>query len=42
VAQAVVPVEEGDTEETLSRRILTEEHTIYANAIRHIIDHGTS
>jgi phosphoribosylglycinamide formyltransferase-1 len=41
VAQAVVPVENGDTEDTLSKRILREEHTIYAKAIRHIIEHGT-
>ena len=33
VAQAVVPVEESDTAETLSARILKEEHRIYAEAI---------
>jgi phosphoribosylglycinamide formyltransferase-1 len=33
VLQAVVPVMNDDTEETLSARILTEEHRIYAEAI---------
>lgn len=37
VAQAVVPVMDDDTEETLSARILEQEHTIYAEAIR-VID----
>jgi phosphoribosylglycinamide formyltransferase 1 len=34
LAQAVVPVLDDDTEETLSARILTEEHRIYTEAIR--------
>ena len=34
ILQAAVPVVEGDTEQTLSARILTEEHTIYTEAIR--------
>jgi len=36
VAQAVVPVEDEDNEDTLSARILEKEHTIYAEAIREI------
>jgi phosphoribosylglycinamide formyltransferase-1 len=34
VLQAVVPVLQDDTEETLSARILVEEHRIYSEAIR--------
>lgn len=34
VAQAAVPVEEGDTEETLSARILEHEHRIYREAVK--------
>lgn len=34
VLQAAVPVSEDDTEETLSERILTEEHRIYPDAVR--------
>ena len=34
VLQAVVPVRAGDTEETLSERILAEEHRIYPEAVR--------
>ncbi len=34
VLQAAVPVLPGDTEETLSRRILAEEHRIYPEAVR--------
>ncbi|HVO57708.1 MAG TPA: phosphoribosylglycinamide formyltransferase [Dongiaceae bacterium] len=33
VLQAVVPVEDGDTEETLGARILKEEHRIYTEAV---------
>ncbi len=33
ILQAAVPVLEGDTEETLSARILVEEHRIYSEAI---------
>lgn len=41
LAQAVVPVEENDTVETLSNRILREEHTIYAKAIRQLLEART-
>ena len=34
VIQAAVPVLAGDTEETLARRILKEEHRIYAEAVQ--------
>ncbi len=34
IIQAAVPVAPDDTEETLSARILTEEHRIYPEAIR--------
>src|SRR6266581_744050 len=34
IIQAAVPVMEGDTEETLSARIVTEEHSIYPEAVR--------
>ena len=34
IIQAAVPVLDGDTADTLSARILTEEHTIYPKAIR--------
>ena len=34
IIQAAVPVMEGDTEETLSARIVTEEHRIYPEAVR--------
>lgn len=34
IMQAVVPVEEGDTEDSLSQRIHNEEHRIYPEAIR--------
>ena len=34
IIQAAVPVKEGDTVETLSKRILSEEHRIYPEAIR--------
>jgi phosphoribosylglycinamide formyltransferase-1 len=37
LAQAVVPVRDGDTEETLSARILAEEHRIYTDAVRLIL-----
>lgn len=36
LAQAVVPVLPGDTEDTLSARILAEEHKIYPDAIREL------
>jgi phosphoribosylglycinamide formyltransferase 1 len=34
IIQAAVPVQEGDTEESLSARIQTEEHRIYPQAIK--------
>lgn len=37
VAQAVVPVREDDTAETLSARILAEEHRIYTEAVRLVL-----
>jgi len=33
LAQAAVPVMEGDTEETLSARVLVEEHRLYSETI---------
>ena len=38
VMQAVVPVEDGDTEDTLSARILKEEHRIYSEAVKIILE----
>lgn len=38
IIQAVVPVLDDDTEESLSERILAEEHEIYAEAIRRFAD----
>ena len=38
VMQAVVPVFDDDTEDSLSARILAEEHRIYPEAIRRILD----
>jgi phosphoribosylglycinamide formyltransferase-1 len=40
VLQAPVPVLEGDTEESLATRILVEEHRIYPEAIRIVLDGG--
>ena len=40
ILQATVPVEEGDTAETLSARILKEEHRIYTDAIRLVLSGG--
>jgi phosphoribosylglycinamide formyltransferase-1 len=37
ICQAVVPVEDGDSEETLAARILREEHRIYAEAINIVL-----
>ena len=42
VVQAVVPVTDADTEETLAARILSEEHRIYPEAIRLVLDGGWS
>lgn len=38
VAQAVVPVLPGDTEDTLSARVLAEEHKLYPYAIRLFVE----
>ena len=38
IMQAVVPVLDGDTEESLSARILEQEHQIYSKAIQHVLD----
>jgi phosphoribosylglycinamide formyltransferase 1 len=38
VAQAVVPVVPGDTEETLAARVLVQEHTLYPQALRLICE----
>ena len=40
VAQAAVPVLNGDTHDTLAARILIEEHKLYPEAIREILDGG--
>ncbi|HZP33411.1 MAG TPA: phosphoribosylglycinamide formyltransferase [Candidatus Acidoferrales bacterium] len=37
IIQAIVPVEPGDTEETLAARILKEEHRIYTEAVRLVL-----
>ena len=37
VAQAVVPVRDGDTPETLAARILAEEHRLYTEAVRLVL-----
>ncbi len=36
--QAVVPVQDGDTPETLAARILVEEHRIYTEAVRIVLE----
>jgi len=38
IAQAVVPIEDDDTPETLAARILREEHRIYAEAVRLVLE----
>jgi phosphoribosylglycinamide formyltransferase 1 len=38
VLQSVVPVENDDTEDTLSTRILKEEHRIYSEAVRIVLE----
>src|SRR5579864_7320962 len=38
IIQSAVPVLEGDTVESLSARILLQEHMIYSKAIRYIVD----
>jgi phosphoribosylglycinamide formyltransferase-1 len=38
ILQAVVPVQDDDTEEALAARILKEEHNLYSRAIRLVLD----
>jgi phosphoribosylglycinamide formyltransferase 1 len=38
VAQAVVPIEDSDTPDTLAERILKEEHRIYTEAVRIVLE----
>jgi phosphoribosylglycinamide formyltransferase-1 len=38
VLQAVVPVQDGDTDGTLSERILAEEHRIYTEAVKIVLE----
>jgi phosphoribosylglycinamide formyltransferase 1 len=38
ILQAVVPVLDGDSEESLSARILEQEHQIYPRAIQQVLD----
>ena len=40
LAQAVVPVLPGDTAQTLAKRVLSQEHLIYAQAIRSFFEPG--
>jgi phosphoribosylglycinamide formyltransferase-1 len=40
VLQACVPVEDGDTIDTLSQRILVEEHRIYPEAVGILLSGG--
>jgi phosphoribosylglycinamide formyltransferase-1 len=37
VLQAVVPIQDDDTESTLSERVLREEHRIYSEAVRIVL-----
>lgn len=38
ILQEIVPVKDGDTEESLSRRILAKEHTAYAKAVKMVAE----
>jgi phosphoribosylglycinamide formyltransferase 1 len=38
VLQAIVPIEDADTPETLSARVLREEHRIYSEAVRIVLE----
>ena len=40
IAQRIVPVLDGDTEESLSARILVEEHRLYAEALALVVSGG--
>jgi len=38
IAQAVVPIDDNDTEQSLSEKILREEHRIYSEALRIVLE----
>ncbi len=38
ILQSVVPVKDDDTEESLNARILKEEHRIYSEAVRIVLE----
>ena len=38
ILQSVVPVEDSDSEETLSARILKEEHKVYSDAVKMVLE----
>jgi phosphoribosylglycinamide formyltransferase 1 len=38
ILQAVVPIDDGDTEQSLSEKILREEHRIYSEAVRIVLE----
>jgi len=38
IAQAIVPVQADDTEDTLAARVLAREHVIYPRAVRWLVD----
>jgi phosphoribosylglycinamide formyltransferase-1 len=38
IAQAVVPVLPGDTEETLAARVLAREHVLYPRVVRWLVE----
>ena len=38
ILQSAVPIEDGDTPETLSERILREEHRLYSEAVRIVLE----
>lgn len=38
ILQAVVPIQDDDTENTLSERILSEEHRVYSEAVRIVLE----
>jgi phosphoribosylglycinamide formyltransferase-1 len=42
VAQAVVPVLENDTEQSLEQRVLIEEHQLYPRAVRWFVENRLS
>ena len=38
ILQAVVTIDDGDTEQSLSEKILREEHRIYSEAVRIVLE----